>query len=257
VRFGSAGRRGIWGALVKELPALYDGHVTHVRREPFVRVFRHRTYLWLVDLDDLPHLPWWLRPFAQWRASDHLGDPERTIRNNVDAWLAAQGEDIDGGQILMLASARVLGHVFNPLTVYWCHRPDGTLTCVVAEVCNTYGQRHCYLLRLDSKSCAEVGKEFYVSPFFEVKGRYRMRFPRPAERLSLTVTLCDRGRTVFTAVLSGRRRPADLRGVARLVTTRPLMPQRVSALIRLHGFALWLRGLPIAPRAHPSMEDSR
>ena len=79
----------------------------------------------------------------------------------------------------MLAHARVLGYVFNPLTVYWCHRPDGTLACVVAEVHNTYRQRHAYLLPADDRGRAEVPKQFYVSPFYPVDGRYRMSLPEP------------------------------------------------------------------------------
>jgi uncharacterized protein len=228
--------------------SLYDGHLVHLRREPLSRMFRHRIHLWLVDLDDLPFLPWWIRPLAGFRAADHLGVPALVIRANVDAWLAERGLDLDGGQVLMLTTARVLGHVFNPLTVYWCHRRGGELACVIAEVHNTYGQRHCYLLPTTATGGCEVGKRFYVSPFFEVSGRYRMRLPVPGERLSLTVSLLDNGRTLFTAVLSGHRRPADRWTVLRLALTNPLLPYRISTLIRLHGLALWLRGLPVTPR---------
>ena len=92
-------------------------------------------------------------------------------------FLAARGVDLGGGRVTMLAQARVFGYVFNPLTVYWCHRPDGTLACVVAEVHNTYRQRHAYLLA--RRSGAEVPKQFYVSPFYPVDGRYRMSLPEP------------------------------------------------------------------------------
>ena len=89
------------------------------------------------------------RWLARFRARDHLGDPRASIRANLDRFLAARGVDLGGGRVTMLAHARVLGYVFNPLTVYWCHRPDGTLACVVAEVHNTYRQRHAYLLPAD------------------------------------------------------------------------------------------------------------
>ena len=79
----------------------------------------------------------------------------------------------------MLTNARVLGHVFNPLTVYWCHHPDGTLACVVAEVHNTYGERHCYLLRTDAAGRARTAKEFYVSPFFDRRRRVPHAPSRP------------------------------------------------------------------------------
>ena len=89
----------------------------------------------------------------------------------------------------MLSNARVLGHVFNPLTVYWCHDGDGSLRCVVAEVHNTYGGRHRYLLHTDERGRAQTGKEFYVSPFYEVAGDYTMSLPEPGERLALSVAL--------------------------------------------------------------------
>ncbi|WP_300013280.1 DUF1365 domain-containing protein [Pseudonocardia sp.] len=230
------------------VPALYDAEVRHVRRRALDRAFGHAVYLWLVDLDALPRLPAWLRPFARFEARDHLGDPARTIRENLDAWLATQGVDLAGGQVLMLANARLLGYVFNPITVYWCHRPDGELECVVAEVHNTYGERHCYLLHTDDAGRAETAKDFYVSPFLSVDGRYRMSLPLPGERLAIAVTLHQEGSTALTATVVGTRRPATPASLARMLLRRPLMTYRTSALIRRHGIALWLRRLPVIRR---------
>ena len=193
-------------------PALYDVTISHTRRESITRSLRHRSYLWLVDLDALPVLPWWLRPFAGFAARDHLaGDGVESIRERLDRWLAVRGVDLDGGRVAMLASARVLGHVFNPITVYWCHRPDGTLACVVAEVHNTYGERHGYLLHPDAAGRARTAKEFYVSPFFPVDGEYAMVLPEPDERLALTVTLRREGAPALAATVVGARTPATPR----------------------------------------------
>ncbi|XVS62237.1 DUF1365 domain-containing protein [Actinosynnema sp. CA-299493] len=237
-----------------QTPALYDTVVTHTRRRPN-RGFRHRGYQWLVDLDRLPHLPWWLRPFARFRAADHLGRPDRSIRENLDAWLSGQGVDLRGGQVLMLANARVLGHVVNPLTVYWCHDPDGEQVCVVAEVHNTHGERHCYLLRPDRHGRVRTDKEFYVSPFFPVEGDYMMRLGRPGERLSLTIVLRQRGRTAFSASLTGSRLPATPAALLRLLLRDPLPTRRVSLAIRRHGVALWLRRVPIVPRTPHTAQE--
>lgn len=229
-------------------PALYDAEVRHARRRDLETAFSHPIYYWLVDLDALPRLPFWLRPFARFDARDHLGDPERGIRENVDTYLAAHGIDLAGGRVLMLAHARVLGYVFNPISVFWCHRADGTLACVVAEVHNTYGERHCYLLHPDPSGRAEVDKEFYVSPFLTVDGRYRMSLPEPGDKLALAVALQQEGDTVFTATVTGRGRPATTGVVLRTVLRDPLPSLRVAALIRWHGIRLWLRGLPVVPR---------
>jgi DUF1365 family protein len=232
-------------------PALYAAEVRHARRRDLETAFAHPTYLWLVDLDELPRLPRWLRPFARFRAADHLGDPDRTIRANVDTFLAAHGVDLAGGRVSMLANARVLGHVFNPISVFWCHRADGSLACVIAEVHNTYGERHCYLLQPgdgDGDDRYRAAKEFYVSPFLTVDGHYTMRLPEPGERLGIAVTLHQEGAPAFVATLTGRRRTATPREVARTVLRRPLVTLRTSALIRRHGIALWLRRLPIVAR---------
>ena len=190
------------------LPALYSAEVVHARRQRVNRTFTHRISLWLVDLDALPVLPWWLRSFGRFAAGDHLGAPERSIRENLDTWLASQGVDLHGGRVVMLANARTLGHVFNPITLYWCSQPDGSPACVVAEVHNTYGERHCYLLRPDEQGWAETAKEFHVSPFLDMGGGYRMRVSRPGHKLSVAVSLRQQGQTVFKVQLSGTRHPA-------------------------------------------------
>jgi DUF1365 family protein len=93
-----------------------------------------------------------------------------------------------------------------------------------------------------------VDKEFYVSPFQTMDGEYRMHVPRPGALLSVTVALRQNGDTSLTATLRGVRRPADSRWLVRMLLSRPLLPLRVSALIRKHGVALWLRKAPLAPR---------
>lgn len=227
--------------------ALYDARVGHVRRERLDKSFTHPVYVWLVDLDDMPRLPWWLRPFARFEARDHLGDPDRDIKANLVHWLAGEGIEVTG-RVLLLTNARVLGHVFNPLSLYWVHDADDEVRCVVAEVHNTYGERHCYLLRPDEGGRARVGKEFYVSPFLRMGGEYLMRVPRPGATLSVTVALRQDGATPFTATLTGERRPATPAEVLRMLARHPLMTRWVSTLIRRHGIALWLRRIPIARR---------
>lgn len=255
-----------------DAPVLYDAIVGHTRpgnpdnagnpgnagKTDVATSFQHRLYTWLVDLDDLPGFPRWLRPLARFDARDHLGSPHRSIRANVDAFLAARGIDLTGGRVLMLAHARVLGYVFNPITVYWCHHASGVLACVLVEVHNTYGERHCYVLHPDEDGFARTDKRFYVSPFLPEHGQYVMRVEPPGERLRVRVQLRDDHRTLLTAVLAGRRRPASRRELVRQVLRRPLVPQRVAALIRWHGIGLWLRRIPTRPRRpHVAQEGIR
>ncbi|MFI5930910.1 DUF1365 domain-containing protein [Actinoplanes sp. NPDC051494] len=223
---------------------IYESTVRHVRTTPLRHAFDYRTYQWLVDVDELPGN----RVLASFEARDHLGDPDATIRRNVDDHLAANGIDLDGGRILMLTNARVFGYVFNPLTVYWCHHRDGRLAAVLAEVHNTYGGRHCYLLGPDQ---ARVDKKFYVSPFFPVDGSYRMSLPVPGPELALTIALDRDGGRPFVASLRGRRRPVTTMALLR----HPFVTFAVTARIRLQGVRLWARGLPVFDR-HASIPEN-
>ncbi|MFG2307822.1 DUF1365 domain-containing protein [Streptomyces sp. NPDC048566] len=229
-------------------PALYPCTVAHIRTAPSRYALRHRTYLWLTDPDRPPELPRLLRPLARFDPRDHFDGDQPTIRAGLDRFLASHGIDLRGGRVVMLAHARVLGHVFNPLTLYWCDDADGTRRCVVAEVHNTYGERHAYLLHPDGTGTARTAKEFYVSPFFPVDGAYRMRLPEPDGRLNLTVHLEREGTRPFTATVRGTRRTATAGALLRQALRHPWSTVAVSAAIRLHGVRLYLRGLPVQPR---------
>lgn len=229
-------------------PMIVRTDIRHTRHRPVRHSFHHRSYSWLVDLDELPCLPMILRPLAQFRAADHLGDRSNSLRANIDSYLASEGIDLGGGRVRMLANARVLGYVFNPLTVYWCRDAAGALVCVVAEVHNTYGDRHRYLLRLDDHGNDCVAKVFYVSPFNPVSGTYRLHMPEPERRLGLAITLDDSGGTVFGASMTGRPAVADNRTILLAALRTPLAPLLVALQIRLQGIRLWRRGLTIHPR---------
>ncbi len=243
----AAAKLGVdWGG-PKPLPVeatTYATTIRHIRRKPFPRTFTHRTRTWLVDLDHLPDHG----VLGRFEARDHLGDPGRTIRSNVEHFLALNGVQPDGGRIVMAANARALGHCFNPISVFWCHRRDGDLAGVVVEVHNTYGDRHAYLVHPDGQGRARTDKQMYVSPFHGTDGYYEIAVPRPGPRLHVSVTLHSDDGAVFSASLDGepastsplRSAPAALRG---------------TLLIHAHGGWLWARRLRIRTRPqHPRQE---
>lgn len=235
--------------------ALYRCRVRHVRRADLAHTFEYGNYYWLVDLDALAAAPARFGPLARFRTADHLSGAGPTLRAGLDAYLAANGRPAPTGRVLMLAQARVLGSVFNPLTVYWCFDADGAPGCVVAEVHNTYGERHAYLLDPDENAKAFADKVFYVSPFFDVSGRYELRLPVPGERLALSITLRrdtpDGPRTAFTATVTGRRRPATAAELLRCLLRYPPGGLRTQALIRYEGVRLFLRRLPVQRKPAP------
>jgi DUF1365 family protein len=235
-------------------PAIYRTTITHSRQVPVHHSFEYRSYSWYVDVDDLPRLAWWLRPFARFRAADHFsntGDPPHgSLRERLSAFFAENDLAAPEGRITALLQARVFGYVFNPLSIFWCHDRDGRLRHVIAEVHNTYGERHAYLLP-PADLPVVTAKQFYVSPFNPVDGYYLVRAPRPDTEVDITVALHRDHRQAlpeFIADMRGQRRPATTRQVAIMQIISPLAPFVVAARIRIQGIKLWLRRLPVVPR---------
>ena len=226
-----------------QLPAIVVGEVRHERRTPIRHTVRMRTHLWLVDLAALPRS----RPWRSFAGADHFRGDEG-IRAGLQRFVEAQGESIGGNdRVVMLAAARSLGHVFNPLSVFWCLGPDGAARWAVLEIHNTYGERHAQLLQVNDKGVGHVPKEFYVSPFFAVAGGYRVRLTLTDRRVAVSVTLVQGGLPVFVATFTGTPSRATARTVVRAELRTPLASRQTVTRIRWHGIRLWLR-LPVVPR---------
>lgn len=217
------------------LPTCYDVEIVHRRRAPLDHRVTHAMTTWLVDWDDLPRLDGWRHRLCRFDRSDYV-DPRAHL-------------DHEPARILMLAQPRLYGYVFNPLTVFYCLDASGALTHVVAEVRNTYGGRHAYVMAADA---LRTEKAFYVSPFYPVDGEYTMRLPLPDDRLTVAVTLHRDGGPPFVAAMTGvRREGARLEDALR----HPFETRAVMAGIRRHGIHLYLRGLRPHPRR--STDDDR
>ncbi len=228
-------------------PALYRTRITHLRRAPAHHYFEHGSYSWYVDIDDLPRLPRWLRAFARFDARDHFdGAAGDSLRERVDAFLAARDAAVPGGRITALLQARVLGYAFNPMSLYWCHDHNGVLRHVVAEVHNTHGERHAYLLP-SADSPVLAAKRLYASPFHPVDGHYLVRAPRPDRCLDVTVSLHRGNEPAFVATMRGTRRRAGVVQLLWLQLVAPLAPLLVRFDMRVQAVALWLRRVPRVP----------
>jgi DUF1365 family protein len=225
---------------VEHTPALYRTRITHLRRAPVHHYFEHRGYSWYVDLDDLPRLPRWLRPFARF---------DDSLRQRVDALLAQHGIDLQGGTITALIQARVLGYAFNPLSLYWCHDAQGVLRHIIAEVHNTHGARHAYLLPPNTDPPVMVRKKLYASPFNGVDGHYLVRAPRPDAELDVRISLHRDNEPAFVATMRGTRRRAGIGELLRLQAVAPLAPLMGSLEMRVQGITLRMRRVPVTPRS--------
>lgn len=231
-------------------PTAYLATVRHVRTTPLRHEFTYRTATWVVPLDGTDpnrELPWWQRAFVRFRASDHLGE-SGSWRDNIVAFAGRNGLDASSWHIVALSGAATSGYAFDPLTVYWCTEATGEVAAVIAEVRNTYGERHAYLVRPNERAVARTEKRLYVSPFNDVSGSYTMSVPPPdASGFDIRVTLHRPGERPFVATWSGVR-PRSPGERLRLALHLPFAAQVVTARIRLQGVRLWARRLPIQPR---------
>jgi DUF1365 family protein len=232
--------------------ALYRGEVVHRRLEGPKHGFRYPVYLHLLDLDELEDLDRDLRLFGHdrprpvaFRDSDHLGDPRRPLRANVEAFLRESGSGLRPGRIEILTHCRVFGYVFNPVSFIYCYDEGDRLAAVVAEVNNTFGERHPYLLEVDGESRVWVEKKvFHVSPFFPLDGSYRWEVPEPGPALRIRVDLTRGGRPALAARMSLARLPLTDASLARALLRYPLMTGQVIGAIHWEALRLWWKRAP-------------
>lgn len=235
---------------------IYPGLVTHARLKPRVHKLRYHIFMLLLDLDELPALGRDLKLFSV-RGFNLVGfDPRRhgdgsatPLKVQVEAQLAAAGI-AHGGPVRMLAMPRILGTGFNPLTVYYCHRPDGALSAILYEVNNTFGERHSYLIPADNapvvKQACEKG--FYVSPFMDMDLSYAFRMRPPGDEVQVFVDVDDAEGRVLAAGFTGRRQDMTDRNLLKAWLTHPWMTLGVVAAIHWEALFIWLKGEKIRQR---------
>jgi DUF1365 family protein len=231
---------------------LYRTRVTHMRRTPGYHYLEQRGYSWYVDLDAMPQLPGWFRPFATFEAADHLSPPpagEDTLRSRVDHYLAERDIELPGGAVTALLQARVFGHVFNPLSVFWCHDSQGVLRHVIAEVHSSHGGRHAYLLPPTGDQPAAVKKALDVAPAKGVEGYYLVRAPRPDAELDVSISLHRENKPAFVATVAGTRLRPSSANLLRQQMVAPAAPLAGAMWVKTQCATLRARRLPAMPQA--------
>lgn len=241
-------------------PAILTGFVEHVRARPVRHRLRYRLFQTLVDLDDLPALGRRLRLFSHERSNlfslmerDHGAGEPGGLRRWVTARLAASGLDMPLGRVELLCMPRVLGHVFNPISLFFCHRQDGALAAIIYEVNNTFGERHAYVLPVALEPASggirqTCAKALHVSPFLPMEMRYDFVVHRTAETLCVTINGSDGGgRPLIHARFFGVARPFTDRVLASLMVTHPLLTWKVVAGIHWEALRLLAKGVRLLP----------
>ncbi len=245
--------------------ALYVGEVVHQRFAPRRHRLKYPLFQILFDLDDLPTLSRRLRLFSHNRFNafsfhdaDHGAGAAAPLRDYVERILSGAGLATGGGRILLLCLPRVLGWVFNPLSIYYCHGPDGDLVAMIYEVSNTFGERHSYVIPAvasEGPIVQSCRKGFYVSPFMDMEMTYDFRLTRPGETLATTIYGRDAsGAPLIFAAFTGRRRALADGALARILVGFPLLTLGVMAAIHWEALLLAFKGLRLRIRPAPPPE---
>lgn len=235
--------------------ALYDGEVVHERLRPKNHRLRYRVFSMLFDLDELDTIGRNLRFFAHNRWApvafhdrDHGPRDGGSLRPWAEARMREAGVEPDGGKIELLCYPRILGYVFNPLSVFFCHRRDGSLSSILYEVHNTHGEQHTYALpvahpRNVIRQHAE--KSFYVSPFIGPTATYHFRVVPPAESVNIVIREEDADGLLMAASFRGARHALNDRALAARLLRFPFMTMKIVAAIHWEAVKLLLKGFRV------------
>jgi len=246
--------------VTSDASALYEGAVVHQRLHPRRHRLRYRLFQLLIDLDEIPALDRRLVLFRHNRPAplslydrDHCAGEDRPLRPQVEAILEGAEVAPPGGPIRLLAMPRVLGYVFNPLSIFYCHAPSGELRAVVLQVNNTFGERHFYVVRASAgrvhRGCQ---KAFFVSPFLPVEMRYAFRLNAPDEHVTVAIVADGPdGRPWLSAALHADRRPLTDRTLVGALLRHPLATAKVIAAIHLEAAKLLAKGVRLVRKPPP------
>jgi len=244
----------------------YSGFVTHVRHRPKRHRLKYGVFFLLLDLDELPALDANLSLFGYNRAApfafhdaDHGPRDGTPVRAWVIARLTEAGIDLGEGRVLLLCLPRMLGYVFNPVSVYFCYDGADRLRAILYEVHNTFGESHTYVVLVDDDDRAlqrhSFEKEFYVSPFVPMDGTYYMSILPPGDSISVTMAEEDAGGALLAATFSGAKQTLSGHFLALALLRYPLMTLKVIGGIHWEAFKLWRKRTPMF-RHPPTPENA-
>ena len=252
------------------VPALsiLDGRTTHSRRIPFEQSFSYKIFMIEVDIDRLPEADQVSSVFSvdrpnlfSFHQKDHGDRSGEHLRPWAEEVFAGAGVNISGCSVRRASFPRHLFYKFAPISLWTAFDSAGAPVGVIYEVNNTLGDSHSYVAEIGmGTSTHEADKSLYVSPFFDVSGRYCFKYHPTEHRLDLVVTTVEDGVVSHVANIASQRRLATTNAFLAASVRRPANTLGVTAGIHFEALKLWLKGAgyrsrPEAPkRSHTVAE---
>ena len=238
--------------------AVYVGSVMHRRFGARHHHFRYRAFWLLLDLDEVAELARSTRLFSCNRLNvlslhdrDHGDGSDTSIRSQITTLLRENRVDAAIARVELFCMPRTLGYVFNPLSIYFCHRPDNALAAIVYQVHNTFGERHSYVIPVEQNGRVvrqQCQKVFYVSPFMDMNLRYDFRITQPGDHISVAIRARNGRTPAMVAVLSAQRRELSDAALLSALVSMGAVTLKVTAAIHWEALRLWLKRIRLRPR---------
>ena len=233
--------------------SIYNGTVIHKRFKPKIHYFKYKVFSLLIDLSELENLNKKIKFFSYNKFNlvsfydvDH-GDRDGS---SLVTWVKKNLEDnninSEKVKIKLLCYPRILGYVFNPLSVFYIYDESEKLVCILYEVKNTFGEQHTYIFRVDNDQKLyqhNCSKKFHVSPFIEMNCKYFFRLLKPGEKISVIIDQYQTDEKILYASQDGQRVDFNTKELIKSYLKHPLMTFKIILAIHFEAFKLWMKGI--------------
>ena len=229
---------------------IYNGEVTHTRFKPVRHFLKYKTFSLLIDLDEINLLDKSIGIFSHNKFNifsfydkDH-GDRDG---GNLKNWVISNLKKFQIKEkitnIKVLCYPRILGYVFNPLSIFYCYEKD-KLVAIFYEVKNTFNEQHTYIFKIKNNEeiIQKCRKKFYVSPFMDMETFYNFKLLNPNDKLSVFIKQTDADGTILTATQTGDKKEFSFKQLAINFLKYPLMTIKIISSIHYEALLLWKKG---------------
>ena len=233
--------------------SIYNGTVIHKRFKPKIHYFKYKVFSLLLDLSELEHLSKKIKFFSLNKfnlLSFYEKDHGNRDGSSLVSWVKKNLEDnninSEKVKIKLLCYPRILGYVFNPLSVFYIYSENEKLISILYEVKNTFGEQHTYIFKVENDQNLyqhNCSKKFHVSPFIEMNCKYFFRLLKPGEKISVIIDQYQTNEKILYASQDGQRVDFNTKELIKSYLKHPLMTFKIISAIHFEAFKLWIKGI--------------